>query len=65
MKMKKNYGNVTCPECAHVQKMEIPEDRCIPFYKCGGCGKLIQVKDSCCVFCDYGDKQCPVGHKVH
>lgn len=59
----KMFGNITCPECGHVQKMQIPEKSCIPFYKCEGCAKMIQVKESCCVFCDYADKACPVGHK--
>lgn len=60
--MKDHAGTLTCPECGHKQKMEIPSKSCIPFYICESCGKTIQAK-SCCVFCDYADKACPVGHK--
>ncbi|MBI2672068.1 hypothetical protein HYX16_03990 [Candidatus Woesearchaeota archaeon] len=61
--MKEIHGNVTCPKCGHVQKMNIPADSCIPFYKCNGCKKTISAKEKCCVFCDYGDKTCQVNHK--
>lgn len=57
-----DYGNITCPECGHIQRMKIPAGQCIPFYKCEACAKLIKAKDSCCVFCDYADKACPVSH---
>ena len=53
------HASVSCPECGYVQKMEIPKDRCIPMYICAGCKKLIKAK-TCCVFCDYGDRKCPV-----
>jgi hypothetical protein len=61
--MKEEYGNVTCPECKHVQKMKIPTTSCAAFYKCDGCKKTIGAKKSCCVFCDYGDRKCPVSNK--
>ncbi len=60
---EKNIGILTCPLCKHKQQMEIPTESCIPFYKCEGCGKTIKAEKGCCVFCDYGDKSCPVGHK--
>ncbi|MAZ67152.1 hypothetical protein CL652_00015 [bacterium] len=56
-------ANLTCPKCGHKQEVEIPEDTCLPFYKCGQCHKVISVpKDSknCCVICEYSDKKCPV-----
>ncbi len=56
-------GIVTCPECEHKQEMKIPDKMCIPFYKCDGCKELIKAKNSCCVFCDYGDKPCPFSNK--
>jgi hypothetical protein len=61
---KKLIGNITCPECKNTQSMEIPTNSCLAFYKCDGCKKTISAKKSCCVFCDYGDKKCPVaeGH---
>lgn len=61
--MSKNIGTLTCPECGSKQKMEIPTNSCVPFYKCNGCEKMVSAKKSCCVFCDYADKSCPVGHK--
>lgn len=63
MKDEKIIGNVTCPECGHKQPIEIPGISCQAFYKCAGCGKVIQAKKSCCVFCDYGDRKCPVSEK--
>lgn len=60
---KTNKGMITCPKCGHKQEMDIPDNRCIAFYKCEGCGQLIKAEESCCVFCDYGDKPCPTGHK--
>jgi len=54
-------GIITCPECRHKQEMKIPVNSCVPFYKCDNCKKIISAKKSCCVFCDYGDKKCPVG----
>ncbi len=60
--MATNFGNVTCPNCSKKQRMEIPTDKCIPFYKCTGCNQMIKAK-SCCVFCDYGDTLCPVSVK--
>lgn len=55
---------LTCPKCGHKQEGQIPTNACIPFYKCDSCGEMISPKDGdCCVFCSYGDKACPVGHK--
>lgn len=52
---------ITCPSCEHKQTIEIFTDRCLPFYKCDGCHKIINAKeDSCCVVCDYSDDKCPV-----
>ncbi len=61
--MTEKFGNVTCPECSHKQGMRIPNDVCIPFYKCNSCGSMIKAKESCCVFCEYGDTLCPVSIK--
>jgi len=62
-KKEKLVGNVTCPKCGHKQPMEIPISSCQAFYKCEGCGKTISAKKSCCVFCDYGDRKCPVAEE--
>jgi len=55
-------GIITCPECGHKQRMEIPAGKCQAFYQCNECKKTIAAKKSCCVFCDYGDRKCPTGH---
>jgi len=59
----KIVGNITCPECKHVQPMEIPTKSCQAFYTCEGCHTMIGAKKSCCVFCDYGDRKCPVAEE--
>ncbi|MBI4739414.1 hypothetical protein HY772_07790 [Candidatus Woesearchaeota archaeon] len=58
-------GTLTCPLCGHAQKLPIPNDRCVAAYVCEGCKKRISANESCCVFCDYGDKKCPVGAAAH
>lgn len=56
-------ANIKCPECSYVQEMEIPKGKCLPFYKCDKCEKLISApKDICCVICAYSDKKCPIAH---
>jgi hypothetical protein len=62
---EKSTGNVTCPDCKHVQPMEIPSNSCQAFYKCEGCKNTISSKKTCCVFCDYGDKLCPIAERLN
>lgn len=57
-------GNVTCPKCNHVQPMTIPTHSCQAFYKCSGCDKMISAEKTCCVFCDYGDRKCPIAQQI-
>lgn len=55
---------ITCPYCGHKQTVEVFTDRCLPFYKCNSCQKIVQAKEgSCCVICDFGDEKCPVSVK--
>jgi len=56
-------GILTCPECKSQEEMKIPMNACIPFYICKKCKKEIKAKDGCCIFCDYGNKPCPISHK--
>jgi hypothetical protein len=56
--MKNLIGTLTCPECRHKQKMEIPTKGCMYFYVCENCKKIIKGKNRC-VFCSYADKECP------
>ncbi|MBI5884530.1 hypothetical protein HZB89_00350 [archaeon] len=52
---------ITCPECKAKHEIEVPEGKCLYFWKCPSCGKLIQApKNECCVVCAYSDKKCPV-----
>jgi len=60
-KSKKLIGKVICPKCGHKQPMEIPKISCQAFYKCEKCNNIISAEKSCCVFCDYGDRNCPFG----
>ncbi|MEK7281043.1 MAG: GDCCVxC domain-containing (seleno)protein [Chloroflexota bacterium] len=57
-------GVLTCPRCGYKQEGEIPEEQCLPFYKCLGCGEIIAADQGCCIFCDYGDRPCPVSHET-
>ncbi len=54
-----------CPECGFAEELNIPENSCLQFHKCGNCGKVISPpKGVCCVICAYADKKCPVSGKV-
>jgi hypothetical protein len=53
-------STITCPECGHKEKEQMPEDACRFYYECKGCSKLLKPKaGDCCVFCSYGDIPCP------
>ncbi len=54
-------AKIECPQCKYVQEIEIPDNKCLPFYRCDGCRKVISSpQDICCVICAYSDKKCPV-----
>lgn len=66
MNETKQSAMVKCPKCSHETELEVPQDVCLPAYKCEGCGELITIpKDSenCCVVCEYSDDQCPMPNK--
>ena len=51
---------LTCPRCGAVSVETMPQDACIYFYECRGCGVVFQPKPGdCCVFCSYGSVKCP------
>jgi len=57
-------STLTCPQCGHQQKGEIPTDACVFFYECDGCHERIQPKEGdCCVYCSYGDQLCPTSNR--
>jgi len=65
-KETKETATLTCPDCGHKQKGEIPTESCVPFYDCEGCEKTIQATgEDCCVFCSYADKVCPLKSGGH
>jgi len=51
---------LTCPACGARAEEEMPQDACVYFYECRGCGKLLKPnKGDCCVFCSFGTVKCP------
>ncbi|HIM93109.1 MAG TPA: hypothetical protein EYM62_04175 [Candidatus Poseidoniales archaeon] len=53
-------SNLKCPECGHLEKLEMPTDQCIFFHPCSGCGTVLKpLPSDCCVFCSFGDVSCP------
>jgi len=55
---------VECPKCGSEQKVEMPKDQCLAFYKCDGCEEMIgPKKNDCCVICSYSDEKCEVSQK--
>ncbi len=51
---------IRCPECGHRREETMPEDACLYFYECTGCGTLLRpLTGDCCVFCSYGSVACP------
>lgn len=54
------FSRLTCPECGHTAREEMPVDACQFFYDCRGCGRVLRPKPGdCCVFCSFGDTPCP------
>ncbi|MBN8736201.1 MAG: hypothetical protein J0H27_08025 [Xanthomonadales bacterium] len=53
-------STVTCPHCGHRSMETMPENACVFFHECKGCGAMLRPKaGDCCVFCSYGDVPCP------
>ena len=54
------HSTLTCPECGHVSRDEMPTDACQFFYDCKGCGAVLRPEaGECCVYCSFGDVACP------
>ena len=57
---------ITCPHCGHKSLETMPEDACVVFYRCKGCGKtLTPIGGDCCVFCSYGSVPCPAVQRMN
>ena len=53
-------ATLTCPFCGREEAETMPEDACVAFWACPGCGAFLQHREGeCCVFCSYGDVPCP------
>ena len=53
-------STIKCPQCRHAETETMPIDACQWFYDCKGCGALLKPKPGdCCVFCSYGNVDCP------
>ena len=54
------YSTITCPLCRHSKKEKMPTDACQYFYECENCNKILKPNEGdCCVYCSYGDVDCP------
>ena len=51
-------STIRCPECGFTHREDIPENSCLWFYTCLGCGNLLRpLEKDCCVFCSYGTRR--------
>lgn len=51
---------LTCPHCGRRSEQTMPEDACLYYFECPGCGVMLKPKPGdCCVFCSYGSMPCP------
>ena len=54
------FSVITCPQCGHEAREEMPANACQFFYDCSACGELLRPNDGdCCVFCSFGTVMCP------
>ncbi len=60
MKDVELFSVITCPECGHHEREEMPTDACQFFYYCKSCkARLRPHPGDCCVYCSYGSVPCP------
>ncbi|MFH5831482.1 GDCCVxC domain-containing (seleno)protein [Halalkalibaculum sp. DA384] len=53
-------SDITCPKCGHRSTETMPEEACVYFWSCPGCGERVKPREGdCCVFCSYGSVSCP------
>jgi hypothetical protein len=51
---------LTCPACGGRTVETMPDNACIYFYDCPGCGVTLKRNaGDCCVFCSFGSTPCP------
>ena len=53
-------STLECPHCGVHKQEAMPTDACWFYYECTGCARILKpLAGDCCVFCSYGDVQCP------
>ena len=53
------YSVITCPQCGHAEREEMPGNACQFSYYCKGCeARLRPLDKDCCVYCSYGTVPC-------
>ena len=54
------FSKITCPQCGHREKEQMPTNACQFFYYCKSCdARLRPLAGDCCVYCSYGTVPCP------
>ncbi len=53
-------AKLTCPKCKCITNLGIPKNKCLSFFKCFKCDKIIKAQKNCCVFCEYSKEKCSV-----
>lgn len=57
--LPRGKARIRCPSCGFLESVDIPQDRCLAFWKCPQCGKIASApRGSCCVICGYSDRVC-------
>jgi len=53
-------STISCPQCGARTTAQMPTNACQYFFECPHCSAQLRPKPGdCCVFCSYGDIQCP------
>ena len=51
---------LTCPHYRYKEEAEVPSKKCLTFYVCKNCNKMLFPKpEDCCVLCCNGTVKCP------
>lgn len=54
------FSVLTCPECAHAERLAMPSNACVFFHECASCHALLRPSEGdCCIFCSFGSVRCP------
>ncbi len=54
------HSELRCPFCGATAIEQMPENACVFFHECKGCGVVLRPHaGDCCVFCSFGSVKCP------